>query len=652
MLWLAVIALMVAPNVHAATPPNTIIVGRLTLTHCNDTYNGYCGQITRALDPIAHAPGIIHVGFEYYPRTDQSRPALGTIMPQEGGPGYSSTGTRDAYLTLFASLRDRRDVVIIDKRGTGLSDPIDCPDLQGSTDTASLAACANQLGATAWYYGTALAAADAVAILDALNIGRVDYYGDSYGTYFGQTLAARFPTRVRSIVLDGAYPVRPKDEWFPTDWATARDGFDLACQRSPSCHGLGERSTRRLARLLNVVRQNPISGKAPDGDGIIQDVTVDVSTLFIMMFNAGNYPTMYRELDAAARAWFDNGDRRPLLRLAAEVSTGGASAPVDYSAGLFTAVSCQEYPLLYKLSSNPTQRRFDYQAGLQAARRNRSGLFAPFTIDEAVDSEQRITPLDACLDWPAPPAGYAQVDALPAHPVFPNVPTLVLNGDLDAITSPEDGNEASSQFPNVTHLIVPNLTHITAFTNEGVNVSPAGADNTLCTSKVVLNFVKNLTPGDTSCIPKVRPIRTVPRFARWANEVDPATPIKGNKGSVTDLRLASAATETVGDAIARFLITFDGATSGLRGGTLTYEATDTGLNFTLDHARWTNDLAVTGSIDRDQSTSMITAKVALTQYGTSIGNLSITWKDNDHDAIATLSGVINGKIINAQRIAP
>ncbi|MFO1435727.1 MAG: alpha/beta fold hydrolase [Gammaproteobacteria bacterium] len=651
MLWLAIVALMNVINVHAATPPNKIVVGRLTLTRCNDTYNGYCGQIVRPFDPITHKPGIIHVGFEYYPRTDQSRPALGTIMPQEGGPGYSSTGTRDAYLTLFAPLRDRRDIIIIDKRGTGLSDPINCPALQESTDADSLAACAKQLGGTAWYYGTALAAADAVAVLDALNISRVDYYGDSYGTYFGQTLAARFPTRVRSIVLDGAYPVRPKDEWFPTDWATARDGFDLACQRSSVCRNLGERSTRRLTRLLTVLRQNPISGKAPDGDGVIQEVTLDVSTLFIMMFNAGNYPTMYRELDAAARAWFDDGDRRPLLRLVAEINTGGASAPIDYSAGLFTAVSCQEYPLLYKLSSNPTQRRIDYEAGLQVARQNRSGLFAPFTIDEAVDSEQRITPLDACLDWPAAPAGYAQGDALPAHPVFPNVPTLVLNGDLDAITSPQDGEEAARQFPSVTHIIVPNLTHITAYTNEGYFVSPAGADNTLCVSNVVLSFVKNLTPGDTSCIPKVRPIRTVPRFARWSYQVDPAIASNGNKAGVTELRIASAAMETIGDAIARYLITFGGATSGLRGGSLTFETTDTGLNFTLDGARWVNDLAVTGTVDRDQASSVITAQLALAQYGTAIGNL-MNSDDNERNAIATLRGAINGKIINAQRIAP
>jgi hypothetical protein len=241
---------------------------------------------------------------------------------------------------------------------------------------------------------------------------------------------------------------------------------------------------------------------------------------------------------------------------------------------------------------------------------------------------------------------------LPAQPVFPAVPTLVLNGDIDSITSPADGAEAASQFPNVTHLVVPNLTHITAFSNEGYNVSPAGADFTRCTSKVVLNFVRNLIPGDTSCLPKVRPIRTVPRFARWVYEVDPATPGKGNKAGVTELRLASAAAETVGDAIARYFITFGGDDSGLRGGRFTFTPTDTGQSFELDRVRWVKDLEVSGTIDWRLKTGVISSQVKLAQYGTAIGRLTIKWVDTDRNAVAELSGVINGKKVVARRIAP
>ena len=60
------------------------------------------------LDPTGGIKGTITIGFEYYPRFDQSTPARGTLLPQEGGPGYSSTGTRDAYLNIFGALREHR----------------------------------------------------------------------------------------------------------------------------------------------------------------------------------------------------------------------------------------------------------------------------------------------------------------------------------------------------------------------------------------------------------------------------------------------------------------------------------------------------------------------------------------------------------------
>src|SRR5262245_14723260 len=196
------VALLASAPAAFAAPPQKIVVGTLSLDRCNSQFNGYCGSITRPLDPVNNSAGTIKIGFEFYPRSNDGLPSLGTILPQEGGPGYPSTDTREAYLGLFAPLRDRRDVLIVDKRGTGQSSPIACSALQKDETPAAIAACATQLGAKAWYYGTALAAADVAAVMDALAIDRVDLYGDSYGTYFGQSFAARFPNRLRSVILD------------------------------------------------------------------------------------------------------------------------------------------------------------------------------------------------------------------------------------------------------------------------------------------------------------------------------------------------------------------------------------------------------------------------------------------------------------------
>jgi pimeloyl-ACP methyl ester carboxylesterase len=229
-------------------PTRSISVGHLSLTRCNEDFGGYCGEVERALDPSGKVPGRIQIGFEFYPHKDASRPAEGAILVQEGGPGYSSTGTREGYLRLFQGLRNSRDVLIIDKRGTGRSGPIDCRPLQDDSDLtqASVAACFKQLGERASLYSTALAVDDIAAVLDAFNIDRVDFYGDSYGSYVGQVFAVRHPDRLRSLVLDSTFPARGMTPWYETEWASGWRGLDLACERSPSCRELHGRATARL----------------------------------------------------------------------------------------------------------------------------------------------------------------------------------------------------------------------------------------------------------------------------------------------------------------------------------------------------------------------------------------------------------------------
>jgi len=642
--------LAAASAMGASAASKTITVGTLTLKSCDADFDGYCGSIKRALDPTGGVKGNINVAFVYYPRFDQTRPALGTLLPQEGGPGYSTRGTASAYLNIYGSLRERRDVLIIDKRGTGLSGAVDCPAIQTGdpADPENLKACGQQLGKKAPLYGTKLAVDDIVAVLDAMQIDEVDYYGDSYGTYVGQVFAAWHPDRLRSIILDSAYPVRAPDVWFPTDWITGRDGLDLVCRRSPSCRGS---ATDRLERLLRELRQHSISGTAPDSDGIATEVTLDVSTLFLLVTNLGSSPITYRDLDSATRAWFDSHDALPLLRLTAEFNTPFVSDPVDFSYGQYQAVICAEYPLLYDLSATPAKRRQQYARSLEAARENRPDLFAPFTIDEAIAANADFTPLGTCLDWPAPQPAYPQGDPLPAHPVFPTVPTLVLSGDLDSVTSPEDATQAASQFPNVVHLFIPNLTHVTAYYYSDVGYLPDGGDTTHCVEDIVRRFIRQLSPGDTSCTRDVRPLRTPPKFARTVAELKPVDALSGNKAGSNALKAAAGALETVGDVFARF-ITTAGIGAGLRGGEFTYAQESYGYKFDLDHVQWTEDLQVTGTIRWYTASGDVSADVNLRQGGKNIGKLNFAWNDVEVNAIASVTGTIDGSSVKAARIAP
>ncbi len=638
---LSALVLCIAGSVAAAVP-STITVGTLTLSLCNTQYTGYCGAIERPLDPSGAVAGKVRVGFEYYPRRDRTLATLGTILPQEGGPGYSSTGTRDFYLSVFDSLRDRREVLIVDKRGTGLSDPIDCPWLQsGSLALQAVANCGRQLGATAWLYGTDFAAGDIVAVLDALDIGEVDFYGDSYGTFVGQILAGLYPRRLRSIILDSAYPVRPPDAWFPTDWATAWAGIDLSCSRSPSCVALGGRASTRMEGLIADIRLQPIKGRVADGFGVLRDTTVNTSTLINLIFDAGYGASIYRDIDAAVRAWLEAHDPQPILRMVAEDETGYRSAPADFSYGLYTAVICQDYPQLYDLDGPVPARKRQYADALERARTYRPDLFAPFTLDEGLASQLYVTPLDTCLPWPAPSEGLVPGRPLAPGVHFPSVPTLVLSGDLDSVTSITDAQEVTEQFPNAVHVIVPNLPHVVA-----------GGDLIGCTTSIVVRFVRQLAPGDTRCTEKVRAARTVPLFARRSDELTALVPLAGDRSTAAERRIAAAGLAAAGDVIAQWYATVGSYLRGLRGGTFSYVPTANGYNFKLKEMRWTEDVAVSGSVAWNMRTNIITAQLDLVTSRGTAGTVNMRWNDADLHATATVQGQINGALVRAQGVAP
>src|ERR1700681_1721502 len=172
----------------SSPPParRPLLVGSIDLQPCPGV-PAYCGKLDRPLDPRGAVPGRISIHFEYYPHPGPDK-AVGTLVATEGGPGYPATLSRDDYLALFKPLRRRHDLLLMDNRGTVQSGAIDCHELQTAEKwTVDLiAACGTSLGVGAPLYSTAYAADDLAAILDALNIRRIDLYGDSYGTYFEQ----------------------------------------------------------------------------------------------------------------------------------------------------------------------------------------------------------------------------------------------------------------------------------------------------------------------------------------------------------------------------------------------------------------------------------------------------------------------------------
>ena len=76
-----------------------------------------------------------------------------------GGPGDAASANTRRGLRNFGGVRDRHDIVVVDYRGEGRSDAIDCTPLQHlSTDSMevvirAVGACGRQLGDASDRYG-------------------------------------------------------------------------------------------------------------------------------------------------------------------------------------------------------------------------------------------------------------------------------------------------------------------------------------------------------------------------------------------------------------------------------------------------------------------------------------------------------------------
>jgi pimeloyl-ACP methyl ester carboxylesterase len=610
--------------------------------HCPK--DAVCGSVLRPLDPTGHVKGRIAIFYRLYPHLDSGKPLAGTIVAQEGGPGFPTFKSAYGYLQLFQPLRADHDVVMVDARGTGKSGAIECPSVQRSDvrTPADIGACGRRLGADADLYGTRLAAQDMAAVLDTLHVGKVDFYGDSYGTFFGQVFSALYPERLRSVVLDGAYPVIGETPWYSNAGAVVRRGFDEACRRVPYCAALPGSSLERIRKLVDTVRKTPISGRAPDGEGEMRAATADPSSIGNLLYAGVSGPVNYRDLDAAIRAWSDNKDARPLLRLVAENDANeDPEPPPVYSYGLFSAVSCMDYQQIYDMNSPIAQRRAERQAALDAERGSNPKVYDPLTIEEFQTVPIDISVLNLCLDWPIHQPPYAPGTPIPKNAKFTRAPTLVMNGELDMLTTAAEGAIVTAQYPRGRQVVVANSFHVDAIDDYGD-----------CASEIVRRFVATLDAGDTSCAANINAVRLVPLFVRKAADAIPATAASGNAATARELAFASAAVQTAGDALARWNINYSGHGVGLRGGTWSYTQPALVARYRLDGVRWTKDLAVSGSAMWDQRDGSMRAILTFTDPDGDTGKVVARWNDRDHDAVATLTGRIGAHRLEATMPAP
>jgi pimeloyl-ACP methyl ester carboxylesterase len=576
-----------------------------------------CGTVAVPLDRTDPALGTVEVAFALVPRRDEARPSLGTIVPNPGGPGVAAIGSPEApYAELFAPLLDRRDLVLIDPRGTGRSGALACRSIAdpglvfGAPErfAAAIGACGRELGRAAHLYDTAAVADDIDAVRAALGVERLDLWGDSYGGFLMPVYAARHPEHVRSLVLDGAQPVN-FDPWGRDRLAAARRAIRLVCARTRRCRGASVLAG--IARLAARLRRDPIAITVVAGARRFR-TRLDEAALARVVF-AGGQAAVYGRIPAAVAAALD-ADLAPLRQLVEHDRLGAAAIlrEPSFSLAQNLATSCHDYPRAFSYADSAAARLAAYERALAALGARPFRPFSPAAW--ALTGQAGAT----CLEWPGDPA---TASPLPPGTALPDVPVLALSGDLDANAPSAGGRLAAAQFPDGRFAEIPNVGH-----------TPAGSP---CAVAMGLRFIATLSVAAGRCRGTGTPPPVAARAARRAAQLQPVAAAGATRAQRRALAVVLA---TVADIVAQApILEAWGAARGLRGGRLVVAPRMAAIR--LQGVRVVRDARVDGILALGRG-DRLTGRLALRGRGVPAGRLRLRVRSGGR---AHASGVLGGR---------
>jgi pimeloyl-ACP methyl ester carboxylesterase len=326
-------------------------------------------------------------------------PRKGVFVTVTGGPGTSGIAAADGYTSAFdPALVADYDIVFLDQRGVGLSEPLQCPDAalafydfpgDPAQDLAHGLAyaraarrfahdCVGEAGVARSalpFFSTRQAVEDLEAFRAWLRAPKLDLYGESYGTQYVQTYAAAHPDRLHSLFVDGPVDLTLTGNDYYVEDAHAFDAVLSMtldrCTGDEACRAdaLGRDALRAYDRLARELRVSPRRYAFTRADGRIERRTFTIGDLESAA--AGYvYSTYDRMLLGRALAQAVRGQLAPLARLAflslgQDPETLDAIPDPSWSDAMFYAVECTDYD--YR-SGSPAESALAY---LQAGRRAR-----------------------------------------------------------------------------------------------------------------------------------------------------------------------------------------------------------------------------------------------------------------------------------------
>ena len=425
---------------HREAPgaPRTRFAGRLMPCHVADVEGeALCGRFEVPENRAASSGRRIGLRVVVLPATS-AEVAEDPLVFLAGGGVVPATRYARFFAKGFANLRLHRDILLVDQRGSGGSNELDCALPTDRADptyrdaarfVAAVRGCRQQLERKAdlRFYTTPIAMDDLDAVRNWLGYPRLNLMGVSYGTQAAMVYLRQHGERVRTISLQGvvAFDV-PMWLEIPRSMQHALDEVFSACRGQQACHSAFPRLAEEFDALLQQLADKPVKVEVAGpkkGEHVAITLDAEVLGAFVTsaLFGADRIHDLPLLIHLAAK-----GDRSPIARRLAEIYR----EPNEVPNGVYYSIICNE------------ELHFDATA-LAAA------VAGTFMGGLRIDRD-----LLACRQWPHgwEPKNYWA-------PVVSAVPALVMTGSLDAVTPPRYGARAAKSLSNARVLLLPGRGH-------------------------------------------------------------------------------------------------------------------------------------------------------------------------------------------------
>jgi pimeloyl-ACP methyl ester carboxylesterase len=399
------------------------------------------------------------------------KPAPDAVFPLHGGPGAPATGLVEMANEILKPVRQDHDLVFVDQRGTGGSNPLTCDVDDDTKDINSffgdilppdkVRACREKLQehADLRLYTTPIAMDDLDDVRAALGYNKIDLVGLSYGTLASQVYMRQHPEHVRSVFLVGvATPNMKQPLLFPRSAQHAMDLLFVDCTADKTCHSTFPFLKDEFSVVLSRFNQGPIPVEMIDPVSK-EHVQVKLArSSFVEGIRLAMYSTFSQQFVPKIIHQAYENDYVPFEEAAVHLSPGA-----EVARGVYFTITCSEgVPFITEKD------------------------LVDETKNTYVGPERVERHITACKEWPKGNIAPSYIDLVKS-----DLPVLMISGEVDSSSPTWFGESALKFLPNGRQLKIRYLGH----QFEGN-----------CLRDIFTTFIKNGSAKnlDASCTEKIR----------------------------------------------------------------------------------------------------------------------------------------------------